>query len=78
MKKVVVYGAEWCPDCRRANAFLENNNIEFEKIDVADDDNAKFVENINNGKRIIPTILIDDQPYTNPNNGELANILGLS
>ena len=77
MKDIKVYGAEWCPDCRRANQFLEQNNIPFEKVEVSEGDNAAIVEKINNGKRIIPTIIIDGIPYTNPNNGKLTELLGL-
>lgn len=77
MKDIKVYGAEWCPDCVRANQFLEKNNVPFEKVDVAEGDNAKIVQDINNGKRIIPTIIIDGTPYTNPNNQQLSEVLGL-
>lgn len=77
MKEVKVYGANWCPDCLRANAFLDENNVAYEKVDIAEGDNAKLVEKINNGKRIIPTVIVDGKPYTNPNNNQLAEILEL-
>ena len=77
MKEIKVYGADWCPDCVRANKYQKDNNVAFEKIDVAEGDNAKIVQDINNGKRIIPTIIIDGVPFTNPNNQKLAEVLGL-
>jgi len=37
-----------------------------------------LVENINKGKRIIPTVIINGTSYTNPNNSELATALGIN
>jgi thioredoxin reductase (NADPH) len=74
--RVVLFGADWCPDCRRAKSFLADNGINFQFVDVDEHDWAtKKVESINKGKRIIPTILIDDIPYTNPNNVVLKSLL---
>jgi thioredoxin reductase (NADPH) len=66
MNKIQLYGADWCPDCRRAKSYLNENNIEFDFIDVDLDKEATAkVEAINNGKRIIPTVIINDKSYTN-------------
>lgn len=74
-----MYGADWCPDCRRAKSFLKENNIEFEYIDVdLDADATQLVEQINNGKRIIPTLIINYKSYTNPDNTVLAGALGIN
>ncbi|SDR67964.1 thioredoxin reductase (NADPH) [Polaribacter sp. KT25b] len=79
MNRVKLYGADWCPDCRRAKSFLSDNNISFEFVDVDLDKAATaLVESINNGKRIIPTLLIDDKSYTNPNNNIIASIFGIN
>ena len=77
--KVQLFGADWCPDCRRAKSFLRDNGINFDFIDVDQYDWAtKKVEEINNGKRIIPTVLIDDAPYTNPDNVKLTDLLSIN
>jgi thioredoxin reductase (NADPH) len=77
--RVQLFGADWCPDCRRAKSFLRDNGINFDFIDVDTYDWATAkVEEINNGKRIIPTILIDDVPYTNPDNVELTDLLSIN
>ena len=77
--KVQLFGADWCPDCRRAKSFLRDNGINFEFIDVDQHDWAtKKVEEINKGKRIIPTVLIDDAPYTNPDNVKLTDLLSIN
>ncbi len=79
MNQIQLYGADWCPDCRRAKAYLKENNIQYEFIDVDLDESAtKRVESINNGKRIIPTVIINGKPYTNPNNDQLASVLGIN
>ena len=79
MQTVKLYGADWCPDCVRAKAYLKENDIEFEFVDVDLDKEATArVEAINNGKRIIPTVLVNDKPFTNPNNQTLASVLGIN
>ncbi len=77
--RVQLFGADWCPDCRRAKSFLRDNSINFEFIDVDKHNWAtQKVEEINNGKRIIPTILIDGKPFTNPDNVELTDLLSIN
>jgi len=79
MSTIDLYGADWYPDCQRAKAYLKDNNIDYNFIDVnLDKDATARVEGINNGKRIIPTIIINKNPFTNPNNSILANVLGIN
>jgi thioredoxin reductase (NADPH) len=79
MKDILLYGADWCPDCRRAKAYLKENNIDFTFIDVDLDKEATAkVEAINNGKRIIPTVIIKGKSHTNPDNSKLASVLGIN
>ena len=73
---IKIYGAEWCSDCIVAKKFLSSNQIQFDYIDITDNDIAiKTIEKINNGKRIIPTILVDDKAYVNPGISELMKII---
>jgi len=79
MNTITLYGADWCPDCRRAKAFLKDNNIEYTFIDVdLDKEATSKVEEINNGKRIIPTLIINEKSYTNPDNIVLSSVLGIN
>ncbi len=79
MNKIQFFGANWCPDCQRAKAYLKGNNIDFNFVDVdLDKEATSRVEAINNGKRIIPSLIINDKSYTNPDNSVLANILGIN
>ncbi|MCB0163689.1 MAG: FAD-dependent oxidoreductase [Anaerolineae bacterium] len=79
-KNVTVYGASWCPDCRRSKRFLSEQQIDYEWVDIEQNKEAQaYVEEINEGKRIIPTIVIDDDSVlVEPSNAELAEKLGLS
>ena len=79
MNTIDLYGADWCPDCQRAKAYLKEHKVDFNFIDVdLDKDATARVESINNGKRIIPTILVNEKPFTNPDNSVLANVLGIN
>ena len=77
--KLKVIGASWCPDCKRAKTFLGQHRIEFDWVDMESDPSAQEeVERINDGKRIIPTIIFPDGSIlTEPSNDELAEKLGI-
>ncbi|HYG71633.1 MAG TPA: FAD-dependent oxidoreductase [Actinomycetota bacterium] len=74
-----VYGASWCPDCRRAKRFLGDQRIAFEWHDIdVDPDGVRIVQERNDGKNIIPTIVFPDGSHlAEPSNEELAGKLGL-
>lgn len=77
--QILVYGAHWCPDCRRSKAFLTEQRIAFHFIDLEVHPEAtQIVERINGGSRTIPTIVFPDGTHlTEPSNEELAEKLGL-
>ncbi len=77
--KLTVYGAYWCPDCRRAKKFLGENFVPYKWIDIEQDKAAEeYVLKRNSGKRIIPTIVFEDDTFlVEPSNAELAKKLGL-
>ncbi|MCP4429136.1 MAG: FAD-dependent oxidoreductase [Chloroflexi bacterium] len=76
---ITLYGAHWCPDCRRSKQFLGEHQIPYNWVDIEQDAEAEqFVIQTNNGKRIIPTIVFEDGSFlTEPSNAELADKLGL-
>jgi len=77
--KVTVYGAYWCPDCRRSKKFLGEQFIPFRWVDIEQDMVGEaYVLERNNGKRIIPLIEFQDGSFlVEPTNAELAKKLGL-
>ena len=55
--EITVYGAHWCPDCRRSKQFLGEHQIPYNWVDIEQHQEAEqFVIEKNDGKRIIPTI----------------------
>jgi len=79
MEKITVYGATWCPDCTRAKQFLGEQRIHYTWIDIEQQTEYQtYVESVNNGKRIIPTIVFEDSSIlVEPSNAQLAQKLGL-
>ncbi len=79
MAEIKVYGAPWCPDCRRSKQFLGEQRIPFDWIDIdRDPAAAALVREKNRGKQIIPTIVFPDGSFlAEPSNAELAEKLGL-
>jgi thioredoxin reductase (NADPH) len=77
--KVTVYGAYWCPDCRRSKKFLGEQFVPFRWVDIEQDMAGEaYVLQKNNGKRIIPLIEFQDGSFlVEPTNAELAKKLGL-
>lgn len=77
---ILLYGATWCPDCKRSKAFLSEQRIPFTFIDLEKQpEAAQIVQDLNDGKQIIPTIVFaDGSILVEPSNEELAEKLGLS
>ena len=82
--ELIVYSAEWCPDCREAKRFLDKHNLAYKEVNVETTPGA--VEEVvkRTGKRAIPQFVIDGewvQPYR-PGHGflyaEMTVRLGLS
>jgi len=80
MADVKVYGAPWCPDCRRSKKFLAEHRVVFDWIDVDQDpDGLRYIEALQNGGRTIPTIVFGDGTHLlEPTDEALAAKLGLN
>lgn len=76
---ITIYGAYWCPDCRRSKQFLGEHQIPYKWVDIEQDKAGEvYVLQKNAGKRIIPTIEFEDGSIlVEPSNAELAAKLGL-
>ncbi len=77
--EIEVYGASWCPDCRRAKIFLADQRIAFVWHDIdREPELLREVQSRNDGKDIIPTIVFPDGSHlAEPTNEELADKLGI-
>jgi thioredoxin reductase (NADPH) len=76
---IQVYGASWCPDCRRAKKFLADQRIAYEWLDIEGDMSLlEEVQRRNDGNDVIPTIVFPDGSHlAEPTNEELAEKLGI-
>ena len=78
--KLSVYGAPWCPDCKRSKQFLGDQRVPYRWIDIDKDAKGReYVRQVNNGKQVIPTIVFEDGSIlVEPSNAELARKLGIN
>ncbi len=75
-----MYGAPWCPDCKRSKKFLAEHRVPFQWVDIDQDPDAlAHVEREQGGGRTIPMIVFPDgSRLLEPGNNELARKLGLN
>ena len=78
-RKIIIYGTNWCGDSRRARRFFDENNIEYDWIDIdVDREAGKLVEQINGGFRSVPTIIFPDgSTLTEPSTFQLRTKFNL-
>ena len=77
MPELTVYGADWCPDCRRSTRLLDRLSVPFTYVDV-DEDGAGLATmmSMNGGRQSIPVVRIGDAPLlTEPSDPELRRAL---
>jgi thioredoxin reductase (NADPH) len=63
---VTVYGSRSCPDTQRTTQFLDHRKVAYEFKDV--DENpafSEYVAGLNHGKRVIPTVRINNATFIN-------------
>ncbi len=79
MDDIVIYGASWCPDCRRAKKFLADQRIPYEWHDLENEPElVAEVQSRNAGNNTIPTIVFPDGSHlSEPSNEALAEKLGI-
>jgi len=77
---LTVYGTNWCGDCKRAKQLLGEQRVPYDFVDIdADEAGLAYVQEVNEGKSIIPVVLFDDgSTLVEPSNAELAAKLGIT
>ena len=77
---ITVYGAPWCPDCKRSKQFLGEQRVPYNWVDIDQDEEGRLrVQQLNSGRQIIPTIVFEDgSVLVEPSNAEMAAKLGIS
>lgn len=69
MTSVTIYTTPTCPWCKKTKAFFQEHDVEYEEVDVAEDQDAaaKMVEK--SGQRGVPVTIIEED-------GEEAVVVG--
>jgi len=77
---MTVYGAPWCPHCKRVKKFLAAHRVRYTNVDI--DDNPKAIDRLKelqDGGQIIPTVVYPDGTHeVNPSDDALARRIGLT
>jgi mycoredoxin len=69
---IKVYGADWCGDTKRTLRYLDNLDIDYEYIDVEQDEAAsEWVKSHNEGKERKPTLMVGSQILSVPSEDQL-------
>jgi len=73
---VTVYGSKTCPDTRRAVQSLDAQGVayEFKDVDESPEYND-YIAGLNHGKRVMPTIQINNETLINPPEAALTAAL---
>ena len=77
---MTVYGAPWCPHCKRVKKFLAAHRVSYDSINIDDHPEAiERIKELQNGGQIIPTVVYDDGTHeVNPSDEALARRIGLT
>jgi thioredoxin reductase (NADPH) len=77
---MTVYGAPWCPHCKRVKKFLAAHRVRYAFVDIDTDPQAiERLKELQDGGQIIPTVIYPDGTHeVNPSNEALARRIGLS
>jgi mycoredoxin len=67
-QEFVMFSTDWCGYCKRLKRQLDEVGITFREINVEQEpESADFVEQVNGGNRVVPTLLFSDgSSLTNP------------
>jgi thioredoxin reductase (NADPH) len=77
---MTVYGAPWCPHCKRVKKFLAAHRVRYAFVDIDVDPEAiGRLKQLQDGGQIIPTVVYPDGTHeVNPSDEALARRIGLT
>lgn len=76
-KKVLVYSTPTCPYCVRAKQFLKDNNIIFEEVDIATDQQAAEEIIKKSGQMGVPVLDIEGEIIVGFDKDKIKQSLGI-
>ena len=62
MAKVLIYTTRYCPYCHAAKDLLRSKKVDFEEIDVSEDDDMREKLLHMSGRETVPQIFADGRP----------------
>jgi thioredoxin reductase (NADPH) len=77
---IIMYGADWCADCRRSRELLDSKQVAYDYRDIEQDPSslAEMLK-ITAGRNVIPSIVLGDGTLLQePSNDVLLQALGLN
>ncbi len=76
MKEVKIYGLTTCGHCNRVKGYFDRNSVSYSFIDVKKvAGSMEEAAKLNGGKRTVPTVVIGDNVFINPDDRQLAAAL---
>jgi thioredoxin reductase (NADPH) len=77
---LIVYGAPWCPHCKRVKKFLAAHRVPYDNVDIDEHPEAiDRLKDLQGGRQIIPTVVYGDGTHeVNPTDEALAARIGLT
>ena len=76
-KKIRVFSAPACPYCVTLRAFLDENSVQYEHINVAEDEKARDEMIEKSGQMGVPVIEIDGEMIVGFDRDKIVELLGL-
>ncbi len=77
MAKIRVFSTKTCPYCVTLKQFLNDNKIEFEDLDVSENEEARKEMIEKTGQMGVPVIQIDDEIVVGFNKPKISQLLGI-
>jgi glutaredoxin 3 len=77
MEKVKVYSTPTCPYCLTIKDFLKDHQVDFEDIDVAEDDRAREEMIKKSGQMGVPVVEIGENVIVGFEKNKILELLGL-
>ena len=70
--ETIIFGADWCGDCRRAKLIFDRSAAPYRYVDLVEDPSAADVARDISGRTNIPVILYPDHSHqVEPSNADM-------
>lgn len=77
MSETIIFGADWCRDCRRAKLVFDRAGAPYRYVDLVQQPEAVEVAKDISGRMNIPVILYPDRSHqVEPSNADMLRKIG--